>query len=254
LTDAPNTAAPASSSIEVKGLRKSYGNHVVLDSIDFEISPGESLAILGLSGTGKSVLLKLLVGLERPDRGSILIHGADVTVTPPAKLNELRKQIGFLFQSSALYDSISVRDNVAFPLQRHSDKSEADQQQQVQQLLTSVGMDKDGDKMPAEISGGMKKRVGLARALALSPEILLFDEPTAGLDPITADDIGQLIAKVQREQKLTSVIVTHDVSLARVVAGRLALLRDGRILISGSFEELQRSRDPFVSRFFKLAS
>jgi phospholipid/cholesterol/gamma-HCH transport system ATP-binding protein len=248
------SAKTTSPTIQVKGLRKSYGSHVVLDSIDLDIGTGETLAILGLSGTGKSVLLKLMIGLEHPDRGSILVWGEDITGQQPAQLNDIRKRIGFLFQSAALYDSITVRDNVAFPMKRHSDMSETDQQQAVRKLLISVGMEKDGEKMPAELSGGMKKRVGLARALALSPEILLFDEPTAGLDPITAEDIGELISRIQREHKLTSVIVTHDVNLARVVAHRLALLKDGRILISGTSKEVQRSRDPFVTRFFKAAS
>jgi phospholipid/cholesterol/gamma-HCH transport system ATP-binding protein len=244
----------STAAIEIRELRKSYGEHVVLDAVDLAINQGETLAVLGLSGTGKSVLLKLMIGLERPDHGSIRILGEDVVGKTSAQLSELRKRIGFLFQSAALYDSITVRDNVAFPLQRHSNESESEQRQQVKKLLASVGMDKDGDKMPAEISGGMKKRVGLARALALSPEILLFDEPTAGLDPITGGDIADLISQVQHQHQLTSVIVTHDVRLARVVASRLALLRDGRILITGTLAEMERSRDPFVSRFFSATS
>jgi phospholipid/cholesterol/gamma-HCH transport system ATP-binding protein len=248
---ATKNPAPA---IQVKSLRKSFGDQVVLNSIDLEVAQGKTLAVLGRSGTGKSVLLKLIVGLQQPDAGSIRIHGQEVAGLSLERLNELRKNIGFLFQSAALYDSMTVAENVAFPLKRHTKMSEASRRQQVQKLLSSVGMEQDLDKMPAQISGGMQKRVGLARALALSPDILLFDEPTTGLDPITAGEISDLILKLQREHKTASIIVTHDVQVAHAVSDRMALMRDGNILIAGTFEELQKSHDKFVTSFLQPVS
>jgi len=225
----------------------------VLQAIDLEVAQGETLAILGQSGTGKSVLLKLIIGLVQPDAGSIRIHGHEIAGTDRKRMNELRQKIGFVFQSAALYDSMTVEENVAFPLKRHTTLSAADRKSRVKQLLASVGMEKELCKMPEQISGGMKKRVGLARALALSPDILLFDEPTTGLDPITAAEISELILKLQRERKVASIIVTHDVVVAQAVADRLALMRDGRILIEGSFKDLKSSRDGFVVEFLKSA-
>ena len=243
-----NTAALA---IQVKSLRKCFGKQVVLNAIDLEVAQGETLAVLGRSGTGKSVLLKLIVGLQQPDAGSICIHGQEVAGIALERLNEIRLKIGFLFQSAALYDSMTVGENVAFPLKRHSKMSDTSRRQQVKKLLSSVGMEKDFDKMPAQISGGMKKRVGLARALALSPDILLFDEPTTGLDPITAGEISELILGLQKEQKMASIIVTHDVQVARALSDRLALMCDGNILIEGTFDQLHKSHNKFVTRFLQ---
>ena len=237
--------------LQVKSLCKFFGAQKVLDGIDLEVAPGETLAVLGRSGTGKSVLLKLLVGLQQADSGSIRVHGQEVTNLALKPLAELRQKVGFLFQSAALYDSLTVEENVAFPLQRHTDMSAAQQRQRVRELLASVGLEKDLNKLPADISGGMKKRAGLARALVLSPDILLLDEPTAGLDPITAGEIGQLILALQKEHKMTAIIVTHDLHGARAVADRFALLRLGNILIDGPFEALQQSRDEFVVEFLK---
>jgi phospholipid/cholesterol/gamma-HCH transport system ATP-binding protein len=196
-------------------------------------------------------LLKLIIGLEKPDSGSIFVHGEEVTKMPMKELNEVRKKVGFLFQQAALYDSMTVEENVAFPLRRHTHLSDSERKKRVRELLASVGMDHDTQKLPSEISGGMQKRVGLARALALDPEILLFDEPTAGLDPITASEIDDLIVKLQKERHITSVVVTHDIHGARTVSDRLALMRDGEILIQGTFDDLQKSRDPFVVQFLK---
>jgi phospholipid/cholesterol/gamma-HCH transport system ATP-binding protein len=196
-------------------------------------------------------LLKLIIGLEKPDSGSIFVHGEEVTKMPTKELNEVRKKVGFLFQQAALYDSMTVEENVAFPLRRHTHLSDSERKKRVRELLASVGMDHDTQKLPSEISGGMQKRVGLARALALDPEILLFDEPTAGLDPITASEIDDLIVKLQKERHITSVVVTHDIHGARTVSDRLALMRDGEILIQGTFDDLQKSRDPFVVQFLK---
>jgi len=235
--------------IQVKTLRKSFGKQKVLNGIDLEVAHGETLSVLGQSGTGKSLLLKLIIGLQQPDSGSIRIHGREMTGLSREQLNEIRKKIGFLFQNSALYDALTVEQNVAFPLERHSGMSDNERRKRVRELLSTVGMERDLDKLPGQISGGMQKRVGLARALALSPDILLFDEPTAGLDPITASEIDALILKMRKAGNMTSVVVTHDLPSARSVSDRLALMRDGQILIEGSFKDLQASEDEFVVQF-----
>jgi phospholipid/cholesterol/gamma-HCH transport system ATP-binding protein len=204
---------------------------------------------LGRSGTGKSVLLKLLVGLQQPDAGEIRICGQAIRNLNPRELNKVRTRIGFLFQQAALYDSLTVGGNVDFPLARHTRLSQAGRRDKVRQLLSDVGLEKDLDKMPSEISGGMQKRVGLARALALEPEILLLDEPTSGLDPLTASEIGELISDLKKRRKITSVVVTHDVRGARSFADRLILLHEGHILNEGTFDELRRSRNQFFSQF-----
>ena len=240
--------------VQVNTLHKSFGDQPVVNGINLEVRPGETLSILGRSGTGKSVLLKLIVGLQPPDSGSICIHGKEIAGLPLDQLNEIRKKIGFLFQNSALYDSLTVEENVAFPLRRHIKMSDGERKKRVQELLSSVGMERDSQKMPGEISGGMQKRVGLARALALEPDILLFDEPTAGLDPITAAEIGELILKLQKERKMASIVVTHDIHGAQAVSDRVALLRDGQILIEGTFGDLQKSSDTFVVQFLNDGS
>jgi len=241
-------AGPA---IIVKNLHKSFGRQTVLNGIDLKIGKGETVAVLGRSGTGKSVLLKLIVGLHKPDDGSIQIHGQEITKLSLEELNTIRKRIGFLFQEAALYDSLTLEDNVAFPLRRHNKIPEKEQKDRARELLSNVGMDKDFTKLPSQISGGMKKRVGLARALALDPDILLFDEPTAGLDPITASEIEELILKLREERKTASVVVTHDLHGAKTVSDRMALIHEGDIVIEGTFDELRKSDDPFVSRFLR---
>jgi phospholipid/cholesterol/gamma-HCH transport system ATP-binding protein len=235
--------------VAVKGLEKAFGQHSVLKGIDIRVAHGETLAVLGRSGTGKSVLLKLIIGLQPADAGSIRIAGHEITKVDEKELNEARKKVGFLFQQAALYDSLTVEQNVAFPLSRHASMPEAERKQKVRELLSTVGMDRDLEKMPSEISGGMQKRVGLARALALEPEILLFDEPTAGLDPITAAEIGKLIVDLKEKHKITGVVVTHDIRGAKVFADRLVILHEGKILAEGTFEDLQRSQDEFVKTF-----
>jgi phospholipid/cholesterol/gamma-HCH transport system ATP-binding protein len=241
-----NKAVPP---IQVKALRKSFGGQTVLTGIDLEVAEGETLSVLGQSGTGKSVLLKMIIGLQQPDSGSVRIHGREIGGLSREPLNEIRKKIGFLFQNSALYDALTVERNVAFPLERHSDMSDAERKKRVRELVSAVGMENDLDKLPGQISGGMQKRVGLARALALSPDILLFDEPTAGLDPITASEIDALILKMQRERNMTSIVVTHDLPSARSVSDRLALMHGGQILIEGSFQDLQESKNEYVVQF-----
>ena len=240
--------------IAVQGLRKSFGDQKVLNGINLSIAAHEIVTVLGRSGTGKSVLLKLLIGLEKPDSGSISIEGRDIgSLKEIEQLNEVRKRVGFLFQQAALYDSLTIRQNVAFPLARHSSLSAEEQKKHVEELLASVGMDRDQDKMPSEISGGMKKRVGLARALALEPEIVMFDEPTAGLDPITASEIAALILQLREQRHITSLVVTHDIHTARSISDRLIVLNEGNILMEGTFEDLQNSKEPFVAQFLKDA-
>jgi phospholipid/cholesterol/gamma-HCH transport system ATP-binding protein len=206
--------------------------------------------VLGRSGTGKSVLLRLIIGLEKPDSGSVRIHGQDITGLGLDQLGEIRRKMGFLFQHAALYDSLTVEQNVAFPLQHHKkEMSKSEQAGRVKELLAEVGMEDALAKMHTDISGGMQKRVGLARALALEPDILLLDEPTAGLDPISSGEIDDLILKLQEEHHVATVVVTHDLHSAKTVADRLALLNEGDIVIQGSFEELQQSDIEFVQRF-----
>jgi phospholipid/cholesterol/gamma-HCH transport system ATP-binding protein len=240
--------------LAVKQLRKSFGSQVVLKDINFSVTKGQILAILGKSGTGKSVLLRCIIGLETPDSGAIKVLGENIVGLEREKLHAVRKKMGFLFQQAALYDSLTIAENVEFPLKRHSEMSASDRTEQVRNLLESVGLKNDLDKLPSAISGGMRKRVGLARALALNPEIVLFDEPTAGLDPITAAEIGQLIQKVRDERNMTSIIVTHDMHAARHFCDRLVMLKEGSILVDGSFEDLQQSQDAFVAQFLSDAA
>src|SRR6266705_4046507 len=242
------------SPIVIEGLRKAFGEQKVLDGINLKVAKGETVAVLGRSGGGKSVFLKLLIRLQTPDSGSIRIAGQEITKLNEKQLNDVRKKIGFLFQQAALYDSLTVEENVAFPLKRHTKKSAAEQKDRVRELLADVGMDQDLEKLPSQISGGMQKRVGLARALALDPEILLFDEPTAGLDPITAAEIGNLIVDLKKQRHMTAVVVTHDIRGARAFADRVVLLHEGKILAEGRFAELRNSRDEFVAQFVGYGS
>jgi phospholipid/cholesterol/gamma-HCH transport system ATP-binding protein len=238
--------------VAVKELQKSYGSHMVLNKISLSVDRGETMAVLGRSGTGKSVLLRLIIGLETPDSGSVCIDGQNIAGLALDRMGEIRKKMGFLFQHAALYDSLTVTENVAFPLEHHrKDMSRHERDDRVRKLLSEVGMEGDLGKMPSDISGGMQKRVGLARALALEPEILLLDEPTAGLDPISSGEIDDLILKLQRERKMASIVVTHDLHSAKAISNRLALLDQGNVVIEGSFEDLQKSDIRFVMEFLK---
>jgi phospholipid/cholesterol/gamma-HCH transport system ATP-binding protein len=240
--------------VAVDNLYKSFGSQKVLTGINLTVSRGETLAVLGRSGTGKSVLLRLIIGLEKPDSGSVRIHGQDIAGLAQDQIGQIRKKIGFLFQHAALYDSLTVAGNVAFPLEHHKrEMSRSEQSDRVKQLLAEVGMEGDLEKMPSDISGGMQKRVGLARALALEPEILLLDEPTAGLDPISSGEINDLILKLQREHQMASIVVTHDLHSAQAIADRLALLNEGNVVIEGKFEDLQQSDIGFVKEFLQLS-
>ncbi|MGA3334173.1 MAG: ATP-binding cassette domain-containing protein [Terracidiphilus sp.] len=238
--------------IAVENVYKSFASHKVLNGISLRVNRGETLAVLGRSGTGKSVLLRLIIGLDTPDSGSICIHGQDIAGLALDRMGEIRKKMGFLFQQAALYDSLTVQENVAFPLEHHRrDMSKSDRADRVRQLLAEVGMEGDLEMMPSDISGGMQKRVGLARALALEPEILLLDEPTAGLDPISSGEIDELILMLQRERRMASIVVTHDLHSAKTIAGRLALLNEGDVVIEGAFEDLQQSDIGFVKEFLQ---
>jgi phospholipid/cholesterol/gamma-HCH transport system ATP-binding protein len=238
--------------IAMEDLHKSFGSQKVLSGISLTVKRGETLAVLGRSGTGKSVLLRLIIGLEKPDSGSVRIHGQDIAGLALDQLGEIRKKVGFLFQHAALYDSLTVEQNVAFPLEHHKkEMPKSEKADRVKRLLAEVGMENDLAKMPSDISGGMQKRVGLARALALEPDILLLDEPTAGLDPISAAEIDDLVLTLQQEHHMASVVVTHDLHSAKTIADRLALLNEGNVVIEGSFKELQESDIQFVREFLR---
>jgi phospholipid/cholesterol/gamma-HCH transport system ATP-binding protein len=241
---------PDENAIEIQNVSKSFGPQRVLDGVSFHVKRGETLAVLGRSGTGKSVLLRIIVGLQHPDQGAAIILGTDMGRATDRELAATRIQMGFLFQHAALYDSLTVEENVAFPLRHHrQDMTASERRQRVQDLLHEVGLDGHLDKMPSDISGGMQKRVGLARALALDPVILLLDEPTAGLDPISSGEIDELVLTLQQEHKLASIVVTHDMKSAKTIATRIALMDQGKVLIEGSYQHLQKSDEPFVSQF-----
>jgi phospholipid/cholesterol/gamma-HCH transport system ATP-binding protein len=240
--------------LAVEDLHKSFGSQKVLNGVSLAVKRGETLAVLGRSGTGKSVLLRIIIGLEKPDTGSVRIHGQDISGMALDQLGAIRTKMGFLFQHAALYDSLTVEENVAFPLQHHKrEMSKSEKRDRVRELLAEVGMEDASAKMPSDISGGMQKRVGLARALALEPDILLLDEPTAGLDPISSGEIDDLVLKLQEEHHMASIVVTHDLHSAKTIADRLALLNQGNVVIEGSFEELQKSDIEFVREFLKYS-
>ena len=238
--------------VGVENLYKCFGSQKVLNGITLAVNRGETLAVLGRSGTGKSVLLRIIIGLEKPDSGSVCIHGEDIAGRALDQLGKIRMKIGFLFQHAALYDSLTVEQNVAFPLVHHRrEMSSSERNSRVKELLAEVGMGAAIQKMPSDLSGGMQKRVALARALALEPNILLLDEPTAGLDPISSAEICDLVLKLQQEHHMASIVVTHDLVSAKTIANRLALLNEGIVVIDGTFEDLQNSNLEFVRDFLK---
>jgi len=223
----------------------------VLDDISFDIGHGEALVMLGKSGTGKSVTLKTIMGLMTPDAGRVFVEGEEVTDAPRHELSEIRQKLGFLFQNAALFDSISVGENVAFPLRRHTELDEDEIERIVTGKLAQVGLEADYNKMPSQLSGGMKKRVGLARAMALDPPILLVDEPSAGLDPITSAEIDDLLCALRDGQETTLIVVTHNIPSARKVGRRMMVLDQGRIIAEGTAAELDQSDLPLVQAFMK---
>jgi phospholipid/cholesterol/gamma-HCH transport system ATP-binding protein len=235
---------------QVRGLTKSYGGRTVLDQLDFDVMRGECLVILGRSGTGKSVTLRQLNGLEKPEAGSVVFDGVDLTTLRERDLFPIRRRIAFLFQSGALFDSMNVLDNVGFPLREHTDLSAQEIAGKVREKLALVNLrDEVERKMPSELSGGMRKRVALARSLALDPEVVLFDEPTTGLDPVTSATIGTLINSIQQELGVTSVVVTHDIPLARRVGDRLAFIHQGRFRFLGDWDAADRTEDQEFANF-----
>jgi phospholipid/cholesterol/gamma-HCH transport system ATP-binding protein len=234
----------------IEKLSKSFGSHLVLDEVSLKVEAAENLVVFGRSGTGKSVLLKCMVRLMQPDGGSVSIFGKDVLGVGIDELNELRQQMGFLFQGAALYDSMSVRGNLEFPLIRHSNLTPNERESRIKNVLEKVSLEEAINKMPADLSGGMKKRIGLARAIISEPKLMLYDEPTTGLDPITAKEISKLILDLQKELKMTSVIVTHDILCAKIIADRAVVLEDGKIEYTGDITELTTSKDPFLKNFF----
>ncbi len=240
--------------IKIINLHKSFGNQHVLRGVNLEIPKGKITFIMGQSGTGKSVLLKHIIGLIEPDEGQILIDGKDITRLNERELNELRKRVGMLFQEGALFDSMTVGENVAFPLREHTKLSHSEIWARVKSKLAQVGLLDAIDKMPSELSGGMKKRAALARALALEPEIVLFDEPTTGLDPIMQKNISELIKKTQRQNQLTCVVISHDVPVALEIADKIAFLHEGVIIEEGTPEQILGSSHPFIKEFLKSQS
>jgi phospholipid/cholesterol/gamma-HCH transport system ATP-binding protein len=237
--------------IAIKGLRKAFGNKHVLNDINLELKRGENLVILGKSGTGKSVTIECIVGLIKQDKGSLKVFGDEVIDMNDKQLKELRMKIGFLFQSGALYDSMTVRENLEFPLTRIlklKDQQEIDKR--VEESLDNVGLLESIDKMPSDLSGGMRKRAGLARTLVINPEIMLYDEPTTGLDPITSREISELILNIQKKNKTSSIIITHDMECARIAADRILVMEDGEYIAEGTFDELHQSKNKTVCAYF----
>jgi len=236
--------------VEITDLHKSFNSNVVLDGVSFAVAEAENMVVFGRSGTGKSVLLKCMIRLMEPDAGNVFIQGKDVLKLDIKELNELRKDIGFLFQGSALYDSMTVRENLEFPLIRnfYLDKKEIDER--VHFVLEAVSLLEVINKMPSELSGGMKKRIGLARSIITKPKLMLYDEPTTGLDPITSKEISVLINDLQHALKMTSIVVTHDLLCAKIIADRAIVLEGGKIVKEGSINDLTTSEDPLLKNFF----
>jgi phospholipid/cholesterol/gamma-HCH transport system ATP-binding protein len=237
--------------VRLQDVTKAFGPHRVLDRVSFDVPAGTACCVLGRSGTGKSVTLKHIVGLLKPDDGHVFVFGQDVPTLSSRELTRVRKGIGFLFQNAALFDSISVGENVAFPMRRHTRLAEGEIRDRVQQKLESVGLGDQANKMPGDLSGGMRKRAGLARAMALDPQLLLVDEPSAGLDPITAGEIDDLLLHLKQDRHTTLVVVTHNIPSARTIGDELLMLHEARILARGTADELSRSDNEIVRAFMQ---
>jgi phospholipid/cholesterol/gamma-HCH transport system ATP-binding protein len=251
LKDKKVKAVATETIIELKNVCKSFGDNAVLKGVNLSVKKGEGLVILGKSGSGKSITIKCLVGLVHADEGEINIFGEDITKMNNTALNEIRVRIGFLFQNGALYDSMTVRQNLEFTLKHHSSYlSPNEVDEAILEALESVGLGEAIDKMPSELSGGMRKRIGLARTLIIKPEIILYDEPTSGLDAITAREISELILYVQKKYKTTSIIITHDMACAKLTGNRIMILNNGIIHAEGTYAELEKSEDKWVRSFF----
>jgi phospholipid/cholesterol/gamma-HCH transport system ATP-binding protein len=251
MDDSKSHNNPKEQVISIKGLYKSFDDNHVLKGIDFELHKGENVVVLGRSGSGKSVLIKIIAGLMKPDGGVVRIFGIDVHKTTKKELRELRLKIGFLFQHSALYDSMTVRENLEFPLRRNRrDISQDEMNKAVDEVLDAVGLAETVDQLPGELSGGQQKRIGIARTLIMKPEVILYDEPTAGLDPLTSYEINDLINEVQHRYKTSSVIITHDLVCAKKTGDRILMLIDGKFLRQGDFEEVFDTDDERVKGFY----
>lgn len=238
--------------VEINHLSKSFGNQEVLKDVTLQLLKGENLVVLGKSGSGKSVLIKCIVGLLNPGGGTIEVLGEQVGGLKRQELDDLRKKIGFLFQSGALYDSMTVRQNLEFPLQRIKKELSAQQiDEKIKEVLENVGLADAIDKMPSQLSGGMRKRISLARTIVVDPLIMLYDEPTTGLDPVTSDEISQLIDRIQKKYKTSSIIITHDIECARMTANRVIMLQDGAVYMEGELAEFEKSNDQLIKSFFK---
>lgn len=248
LTDEPRFEGE--NTVHIEGLKKAFGTHEVLKGVDLQIGKAENLVVLGKSGTGKSVLIKCMVGLLKPDEGKVEVLGQEVAKLNEDELNKLRQKIGFLFQSAALYDSMTVRENLEFALRQSKVKDKAEIDKLVEEALDNVGLKEAIDKMPSELSGGMRKRAGLARTIIMRPELILYDEPSTGLDPITSREISNLILEIQQKYQTSSLIITHDIECAKITANRIIVLRDGVVTAEGTFEELENSEDEWVRSFF----
>jgi phospholipid/cholesterol/gamma-HCH transport system ATP-binding protein len=240
------SAEPA---VRLDHVSKSFGGSPVLDDVSLDVPKGCGFTILGRSGTGKSVTLRHIIGLMRPDSGRVFVHGEEMSALNGEALARARKRIGFLFQNSALFDSISVGENVAFPMRRHTQMTDREIEARARERLEAVGLGRDYGRMPAELSGGMRKRAALARALALDPDVLLVDEPSAGLDPITTDEIDDLLLRLKEQSGTTLIVVTHNMPSARKLSDRLVMLHEGRLIAQGSVADLERSEEPLVRAF-----
>lgn len=238
--------------ISIKGLHKAFGDNKVINGFDFDLKRGENVVVLGKSGSGKSVLIKLIIGLMKADKGSIEVLNDKVESLNTSQLDEMRVKVGFLFQSNALYDSMTIRENLEFPLRRHRKKTNKEEVNNlVMEALTNVGLPQTVDMMPSELSGGMRKRIALARTLILKPEIILYDEPTTGLDPITGKEISHLMLDIQKKYNTSSIIISHDINCVKIVANRIVMLIDGICYATGSYSELENSTDTRVKQFFE---
>lgn len=245
------TSENNNSVIEVHNLKKGFGSAEVIKGVSFKLHKKENIAILGKSGTGKSVLIKSIIGLHEPDDGELIILGQNIGQTPENGMDGLRRKIGYLFQGGALYDSMTVRENLEFPLKRQSKKmSQAELNQAVEDSLNDVGLIQAVDKLPSELSGGMQKRIALARTLIMKPQIVLYDEPTTGLDPVTSKEISQLILEMQQKFEISSITITHDISCVKITADRIFIIKDGVFGIEGTYDELKNSDEEWVREFF----